>query len=602
MRNKKKLKIEELINFYGVDLVSSVKQKLNNTNCVKQILWHIENCDAPVPRCRTCNGPIRFRASEFKYSVYCCTNCRMSDPDKHTYLNDIQQRRQQTMLNRYGVENISHLSDFRKKAQNTTLERYGVRHAFQSSEIRAKSTKTLLERYGVENISHLSETRMKAIKTIEVRHGLKNVRKKAEQTMLNRYGVDNASKIPEFRHKAKQTMLDKYGVEHIMQSAEFKEKAKNTNLIRFGETSPSKTDIIKQKVKETSQVKFNRDYNSQIHISINTLLILDNKELFSSFIKTKSVSDICDALGVSRSTICKTISQYQLWHLIDNTENSYETIISQILTRLNIDYVLHDRTILRGKELDFYIPTHRLAIEVGNTYYHSEEYGRDRGYHISKWAECKSQKITLLQYFEQDLKKLHLIESKISRLVGIPAIIVGARKCEMNYVSVSDERAFLEKYHLQGPQLKRNWVLGAYYDNQLIAIMTIYHKNGRASLERWATNTIYSFPGLFSRMLAQFKRRTLFTGELTTYSNNRYGNGKVYESSGFITTGTTGAGFQYLKNNILESRQKYQYHKLLKLFNLGSEYWKSTTGKQIMIDSGYTRVWDAGHTRWSKHI
>ena len=103
-------------------------------------------------------------------------------------------------------------------------------------------------------------------------------------------------------------------------------------------------------------------------------------------------------------------------------------------------------------------------------------------------------------------------------------------------------------------------------------------------------------------MLTQFKLQTGFIGILSTFSNNRYGNGKVYSSSGFTLDHVTAPGFYYFKNKGLENRKNYQKHKLAKLFNLDPSYVDKRTGPIIMKEQGYSTVWDAGHTVWTKII
>jgi len=54
-------------------------------------------------------------------------------------------------------------------------------------------------------------------------------------------------------------------------------------------------------------------------------------------------------------------------------------------------------------------------------------------------------------------------------------------------------------------------------------------------------------------------------------------------------------GYNYIKNDILYSRQMFQKHKLSHRLD---EFDESLTEAQNMFNNGYRRLWDAGHFRF----
>ena len=54
-----------------------------------------------------------------------------------------------------------------------------------------------------------------------------------------------------------------------------------------------------------------------------------------------------------------------------NHQTSIETIMKDILDKLNIEYIQHDRKLIGPKELDFYLNNYKIAIECNGTYWHS---------------------------------------------------------------------------------------------------------------------------------------------------------------------------------------------------------------------------------------
>jgi hypothetical protein len=103
-----------------------------------------------------------------------------------------------------------------------------------------KREECLLLKYGVDNISKLESTKDKISKNCK--SGLKTTIEKSKQTCLEKYGVDNFSKLEVNREKMR--------VDNPMQCDEVKEKARETSLRNYGETSYLKTKECKDKFKE----------------------------------------------------------------------------------------------------------------------------------------------------------------------------------------------------------------------------------------------------------------------------------------------------------------------------------------------------------------
>ena len=62
--------------------------------------------------------------------------------------------------------------------------------------------------------------------------------------------------------------------------------------------------------------------------------------------------------------------------------------IVNFIKSLNIKVDENNTTILNGKELDIYIPSHNVAIEYDGLYWHSEQFIND-DYHLIKTELCE---------------------------------------------------------------------------------------------------------------------------------------------------------------------------------------------------------------------
>jgi hypothetical protein len=69
------------------------------------------------------------------------------------------------------------------------------------------------------------------------------------------------------------------------------------------------------------------------------------------------------------------------------TENELYDFISNLLGEDKI--IRNDRKILNGKEIDILIPELNLGFEYNGLRWHSEKFGKDKRYHISKLEECE---------------------------------------------------------------------------------------------------------------------------------------------------------------------------------------------------------------------
>lgn len=108
--------------------------------------------------------------------------------------------------------------------------------------VKERRAKTILERYGVENISSKEEFKQKRY-----------------ETNLKRYGVRTPLENPEIFEKLKQDFKKKYGDEYIVKVKEVQDKIKNTNIERYGSHSPLASEIIKEKIKQTNIEKYGYD-------------------------------------------------------------------------------------------------------------------------------------------------------------------------------------------------------------------------------------------------------------------------------------------------------------------------------------------------------
>ena len=138
--------------------------------------------------------------------------------------------------------------NIQNKKKQTCLKKYGVDNYNKTDECKNKIKATCLEKYGVDSTNKLDSKKEK----------IKNIN-------LERYGVENPGLSKIFREKAKQTCLEKYGVEYVFQANTVKEKIKETNIKKYGVESFLQTESCRNAMVTKNLETFGVEYPMQNH-------------------------------------------------------------------------------------------------------------------------------------------------------------------------------------------------------------------------------------------------------------------------------------------------------------------------------------------------
>lgn len=442
----------------------------------------------------------------------------------------------------------------KEKKKTTMMKKFGVAYALQSTEIKEKFKKTLLDRYGKSSLNQA------------------------------------------FAEKRKDTNLKKYGVEYPLQSKDIIEKGTQTCRDRYGVNSPFELPHVKE-----AAVAFhsNRDRSNQN--KKNQLLHPDwyDKENLIELLRTNSRQQVSEILGCSLSLIEKRISEWELDEFKE-TQSYYENVISKFLESNNVEYLTNTRKVISPKEIDFYIPSHSLAIEFNGLHWHSEFFGKkDRNYHFNKTQACADMGIHLIQIFQDEWDNhSDTVKSIILNHIKKTPTTYYARKLNVHAVSNKDSDEFINKYHLQGTSIGTSHRYGLYTcQNELLAIMTfkpVSKKNKLYEMSRYCVKPFINIPGGASRLLAKFKKEIGTGYSLITYSDNRYFTGSVYPSIGFKYLHRTKPNYWYFKS----ANQRFHRLNFTKKELIKQGFPNDKSEWEIMQSLGWDRIWDCGNTKW----
>lgn len=171
----------------------------------KQKIWHWVNNEPNYIKC-ICGKDVSFHKNWIDgYRKGCSSKCTQSNIETKL-------KRKNTLIDKYGVDNVSKLESTKRKIEETNLRVYGTKSTFQNPEVREKWKLTIRNKYGVDH--YFQTDQFKA---------------QAKKYYLEKYGVDNQSEVEEIKHKRKNTCYEKYGVETYLNTDHARSSIKKYN-------------------------------------------------------------------------------------------------------------------------------------------------------------------------------------------------------------------------------------------------------------------------------------------------------------------------------------------------------------------------------------
>lgn len=462
----------------------------------KERIWYWVNNINREHLCKCGKKTTFYKNWKDGYRKYCSPKCAQTD-------SSTKKKRKQTVLKKYGVDNIAKLEETKLKQEKTNLKKWGYKSSFQNESVREKWKKNIKEKFGVEHVFQL-----KSIKD-----------------------------------KSRKTSLGKWGVEHFVQSDEYKEKLED---IGFSE-----------KLKEINIKKHFEKYNELglEFISIeNRILELKGKCGHAFKIHYDSLKRRIEN-GYKYCTICNPINTGQ---------SQEEKLIINWLKELGLDIIERDRSL--GIELDILIPDLNIAIEYNGLYWHSELY-KDSKYHLNKTEICNKNGVRLIHIWEDDwLYKREIVKSILLNSFRLNNKKIFARNCKIVIVDSKIKNDFLDKNHIQG-KCQSSINIGLEYNGELVSLMTFGGRNINAKREfeliRFCNKMYYNVVGSASKLFKYFIRNYNFEN-IISYADVSHFTGDLYKTLGFKYSHRSQPNYWWVVDNIRHHRFTYNKKRLVK--------------------------------------
>jgi hypothetical protein len=445
----------------------------------------------------------------------------------------------------------SNTESARNKYKSSMLQKYGVDHPQKSSQIRQKTKATIQKKYG------------KAIKEIR------------KSGTLQKYGVDTVFKLPEIQDKIKNTNLEKFGVTNINQLPENRNSLRDNMVKRFGHGSPLRARLL-----VNNNCKNYDEFCSKVVSKLEDNNLCANHPEIEKFFKSYGGTLIQALIHAKREDLIRRNSKFSI---------PEKEIVDLVKTHYSGEVIENDRKILKGKELDIYLPELKIAIEYNGLIWHSERFDYDKNRHYKKYKNCLDQGIKLYTFWSHEwfIKRDQLTKFIINLITSKTTVY--ARKCKIE-TDPNKLKEFIENNHLQGSSPSHTY-LGLTYNNNVVMALSI-GDHPRKGSEVQVLNRVcfsdYHVVGGLNKLLK------LLDYELITWSDNRYSpTGNMYKNAGFEVEEELKPDYFYCDSSgNVYSKQSQK---------------KSLTGcpKEITeanwsIQRGLYRIWDCGKKRWIK--
>lgn len=280
-----------------------------------------------------------------------------------------------------------------------------------------------------------------------------------------------------------------------------------------------------------------------------------------------------------------------------------ELEIKEFLRNNNIE-CNKNRSILNGKELDIYIPSHNLAIEYNGCKWHTEWFGKkDKYYHYNKMIECNNKGVRLIHIFEDEyMYHKDIVLSKIEHILGIHTNLpkVGARKCSIVNINKTISDKFLNINHIQG-KVSASVYYGAYYNDELVAVMTFVKRGeNEYELNRFATNNKMVVSGIADRLLKRFIK-DFNPSKIISFADRRWTtnlDSNLYTKLGFTLDSCTNPDYHYYNEKVDTYKRFHKFGFRKQILHNKYGFDMLLTEEEMVKELGYDRIWDCGLAKY----
>jgi len=541
--------------------------------------------EADIPKCGLdyCEEKAKWNIRTNVFDLGCCMN----------------HNKRLTSIKNFGTEHPNQNKKQIAKVKKSVQDKYGVDSIAQLNSTKKKIKKTTKDKYGVDSIAQLSSTKEKIKSTMIARHGVEyaqqseDIRGRTKETNLSRFGVEEALSDPTIRAKGNETNLERYGSIFPMRNVDVKAKKLNTIIERYDSYSPSSDPVILKKIQTTYYTKYYNNVlmKNKLFIPMFTLeeyngTINEKRRVHYEWKCISCNNKFTDTIAAGNIPTCPTCFP-QVYNISKGEMELYESIEVSNKER-------SCRNLIGQKEIDIYLPDHKLGIEFNGLYWHSEQKGKGKYYHLDKTLMAENNGFDLFHVFENEwINSKELVMDIINRRIGNIHVTTNLTKTTIKSITNEVKSIFLTTNSIGGNDLFTKDNRGIYLGDELLAVMSISKLKNGFEIRQYVLKIgeKFEFGNPFKLLFHSFN----ISGDKVVYYTDRRFNiidDTDVVDSGFTFEGSTEPSMFYSKkNNDLISSATINSDNILQHIK---RYDSVLTIKENMVANGYLTIWDCG--------
>lgn len=272
-----------------------------------------------------------------------------------------------------------------------------------------------------------------------------------------------------------------------------------------------------------------------------------------------------------------------------------EDTVREYIESLGYEVQSSNRKVLKGKEIDIYIPSLKVGIEFNGVYWHSEGGGKkDTQYHFNKWSNCGKVGVELIQIWEDDwVTNPELVLVSLARRLASKGSQTPAGNLTTRSISQEDAETFLNDNDLGGFKAGTHYHGSVDSHGELQSVLVLDKVGSLIDIAQYVSNADSN--GDLKELLAHVTE-THGVSSFTVTVDNCNGEGSIYRNTGFSEVKVEPATHKYLVRGKRISSAQYTASKFRQ--DPALEWKDGLTEKELADLNGLNRIWDAGTTTY----
>lgn len=198
------------------------------------------------------------------------------------------------------------------------------------------------------------------------------------------------------------------------------------------------------------------------------------------------------------------------------------------------------KSVISPYELDLYLPDENLAFEFDGLFWHSEQAGKPKDYHLRKTEMCEKLGVRLVHVFENEwTSKKDIVKSYVKRMLRQCDRTICASECDVRETISDESFTFQNENHIKGGAWTSAGV-GLYFKDELVSLVALDQiQPEKWELTRFCDKLDVDVVGSFRRLLEYFEN-AFRPRSLVCRCDRRWPGGELRRNAGFDLAETSG--------------------------------------------------------------